>query len=213
MKNPEEMFRRNDWKVLKAILRPLRANSKYFGKRKFVWIEHCVWFLAFCFFLAIWFLLFSLITMKAEGFPAPSQNIRYAHEKLIFKSNNGVINTTRAVIHHTASPSWTTVADIDRWHKERGWDEIGYHFVIYANGQVKKGRSLDKRGAHNKGYNHWVGIALVGNDEFNVVQIKALRILLKNLKTKKIKRHHEKCPGKGIKKSTFVFLLKQRHLE
>ena len=29
-----------------------------------------------------------------------------------------------------------TVADIDRWHRERGFFCIGYHFVIYRDGSI-----------------------------------------------------------------------------
>ena len=36
-----------------------------------------------------------------------------------------------------------TVADIDRWHRERGFDEIGYHYVIYRDGSVHKGRAIN----------------------------------------------------------------------
>lgn len=108
------------------------------------------------------------------------------------------VDTTRAVIHHTESPAWTTVADIDRWHKERGWDGIGYHFVIYADGSVHAGRDLHKRGAHARGRNDRVGIALVGYDKFTAVQIVSLKKLLNNLGVRSIERHHERCPGPGV---------------
>ena len=50
-----------------------------------------------------------------------------------------------------------------RWHKERGWDGIGYHFLIGLNGEVWEGRPLDVVGAHCKGHNHHsIGIAYVG---------------------------------------------------
>ena len=31
-------------------------------------------------------------------------------------------------------------ADIDRWHRQRGWRKIGYHYVIRRNGEVETGR-------------------------------------------------------------------------
>lgn len=56
-----------------------------------------------------------------------------------------------------------TVADITRWHKARGWRTIGYHFVIYRDGSVHKGRNLEEIGAHCVGHNaHSVGICYIG---------------------------------------------------
>ena len=53
--------------------------------------------------------------------------------------------------------------DIDRWHKERGWSGIGYHYVIKLNGDLECGRSDDKRGAHVRGHNkNSIGICLIG---------------------------------------------------
>jgi len=108
------------------------------------------------------------------------------------------VDTTKAVIHHTESPCWTTVEDIDKWHKERGWDGIGYHAVIYCDGSVHDGRDLSKQGAHARGRNDRIGIALVGTDSFTDKQINALRALLKQYKVQSVERHHEKCPGEGI---------------
>ena len=56
-----------------------------------------------------------------------------------------------------------TVADIDRWHRARGFRKIGYHFVIYRNGDIHVGRSLSEIGAHCKGHNaHSIGICYEG---------------------------------------------------
>jgi len=107
------------------------------------------------------------------------------------------VDTTKAVIHHTASHD-ASVAEIDRWHKERGWDCIGYHFVIRKDGTIEEGRTLEKNGAHAKGRNHYVGIALTGYDTFTVDQINSLKTLLKRLGITHIEGHHENCPGPGI---------------
>ena len=107
------------------------------------------------------------------------------------------VDTAKAVIHHTASGD-VSAATIDEWHKARGWDGIGYHFIIRASGKVEKGRSITKKGAHAKGRNHWVGIALTGYDTFTMAQIDALKKLLSRLRITKIERHHENCPGPGI---------------
>ena len=44
----------------------------------------------------------------------------------------------KVIIHCSATPEGKdyTVEDIDRWHRERGFDCIGYHYVIYRDGSV-----------------------------------------------------------------------------
>jgi len=80
--------------------------------------------------------------------------------------------------------------EIDKWHKERGWDGIGYHFVIRRDGTLEKGRDLNAVGAHVKGHNKYsVGICMVGGvdednkpeNNFTSAQFKALNNLLENL--------------------------------
>ncbi len=45
----------------------------------------------------------------------------------------------------------------------KGWDDIGYHYVIRRNGEVEQGREHNVRGAHAKGYNDIsLGICLIG---------------------------------------------------
>jgi len=107
------------------------------------------------------------------------------------------MDLTKAVIHHTASRD-VSAAEIDRWHREKGWDGCGYHFVIRENGDVEKGRLLIKEGAHAKGRNHYVGICLTGYDKFTAQQVAALVRLLQELKIKHIETHHEKCPSSGL---------------
>jgi N-acetylmuramoyl-L-alanine amidase len=78
------------------------------------------------------------------------------------------------VIHHSATPTGGAVA-FDKMHKSKGWDELGYHFVIgngtdTRDGQVEVGGRwpLQKWGAHAKTpdnrYNDFgIGVCLVGN--------------------------------------------------
>ncbi|MFD2177866.1 N-acetylmuramoyl-L-alanine amidase [Veronia pacifica] len=55
------------------------------------------------------------------------------------------------------------VSAIRDWHLDKGWSDIGYHFVIRRSGLVEKGRPLTRSGAHVKGHNkNNVGICLVG---------------------------------------------------
>lgn len=54
-------------------------------------------------------------------------------------------------------------AEIDHWHRERGFLRIGYHYVIRRNGSLEIGRKIDEVGAHAKPWNdRSVGICLVG---------------------------------------------------
>ena len=68
-------------------------------------------------------------------------------------------------IHCTATKEGIdfNVKDIDRWHKENGWDECGYHYVIKLDGTIEKGRDINKIPASIKGRNkHAVAIVYVG---------------------------------------------------
>ena len=41
----------------------------------------------------------------------------------------------KIIVHCTATPEGrhTTVEDVRRWHLDRGWSDIGYHFLIYLD--------------------------------------------------------------------------------
>ncbi len=88
-------------------------------------------------------------------------------------------------VHCSATPPQqdVDVAEIRRWHKKKGWRDVGYHFVIRRNGDVELGRPLSQTGAHVKGHNKGnIGICLVGGcnadlqpeDNFTLAQRKAL---------------------------------------
>lgn len=99
------------------------------------------------------------------------------------------------VIHCSATPNgrWTTTADINRWHHDRGFrraaaarvglnpklDAIGYHHVIYTTGQVATGRGHGEVGAHVAGHNaRSIGVCMIGTDRYHVEQWVALRDLV-----------------------------------
>ena len=53
--------------------------------------------------------------------------------------------------------------DIRRWHLARHFADIGYHYVIYRDGSVHKGRAENIAGAHCLGHNaHSIGICYIG---------------------------------------------------
>ena len=45
-----------------------------------------------------------------------------------------------------------TAADIGRWHRERGFNGIGYHYVVCLDGRLERGRDISLAGAHCKGW-------------------------------------------------------------
>lgn len=75
---------------------------------------------------------------------------------------------TRIAVHHTASPTRTTAAEVDRWHRARGWSGIGYHALIRETALgawcVERGRPEDRAGAHVAGHNaDSLGVAVAGD--------------------------------------------------
>jgi len=86
----------------------------------------------------------------------------------------------RIILHSTATPEGrdVTVEEIRDWHLARGWNDIGYHFVIYRNGAIKKGRDLGLQGAHTKGRNEGsIGIVYVGGMDAEGIEAKDTRTL------------------------------------
>ncbi|MDE5799742.1 MAG: N-acetylmuramoyl-L-alanine amidase [Paramuribaculum sp.] len=71
----------------------------------------------------------------------------------------------KIIIHCSATPAGraVTVADIDRWHRARGFRCIGYHYIIYSDGSIHPGRAESEIGAHCSGHNaHSIGICYIG---------------------------------------------------
>ena len=101
---------------------------------------------------------------------------------------------SKIIIHCTATKEGQDFdrSDVDRWHKECGFDRIGYHYLICLNGDVQVGRQLEEVGAHAQGYNtHSVGVCYVGGlskdgepkDTRTEAQKTAMANLVKTLKT------------------------------
>lgn len=76
----------------------------------------------------------------------------------------------KIIVHCTATKEGqpVTVADINRWHKERGFANIGYHYVIYIDGSLHLGRKVSIAGAHTSGHNaNSIGVCYVGGLDAN----------------------------------------------
>lgn len=79
--------------------------------------------------------------------------------------------TKRIVLHHSASALNTTYQDIQQWHLNKGWAGLGYHYVIYPDGNIYRGRPEQAVGAHayqdekHEANSDGMGICLIGNFE------------------------------------------------
>lgn len=132
-------------------------------------------------------------------------------------------NIDEIIVHCTATrPNWWAdrstqdkVDEVRRWHVEdRGWQDVGYHWLIDRDGTAVKGRDESVTGAHVSGHNaNSIGISLFGGhgssnddafeDNFTPEQDAALRDLISQIRgrynIKKITGHHEyankACPG------------------
>lgn len=106
------------------------------------------------------------------------------------------------IIVHCSDSSFGSAAVIRQWHLERGWKDIGYHFVILngqlepdlkiplMDGHISVGRIINgdnlitgnEIGAHALGYNDKsVGICLIGVKSFSVAQMASLTDLTTHL--------------------------------
>ena len=115
---------------------------------------------------------------------------------LLDKTKLALVGRTinKIIVHCTATrPSQAcTVEQIDQWHRQRGFDCIGYHYVIYRDGSVHEGRPLSKVGAHCVGQNSdSIGISYCGGvaedgttpqDNRTEAQKVALKQLIKELR-------------------------------
>lgn len=72
----------------------------------------------------------------------------------------------KIIVHCSATPECKafSVADIDRWHRARGWKGCGYHFVILLDGSVQNGCPIERVGAHaGAALNpHSIGVCYIG---------------------------------------------------
>lgn len=100
------------------------------------------------------------------------------------------------IIHCTATPEGreVKVTEIRRWHVQRGFSGIGYHYIIHLDGTVETGRPLERVGAHCVGHNSAsIGVCYVGGvasdgktpkDTRTAAQNVALAKLVRDLRAK-----------------------------
>ncbi|QDP66719.1 MAG: putative endolysin [Prokaryotic dsDNA virus sp.] len=71
----------------------------------------------------------------------------------------------RIILHCSATVRGAhyDVETLRQWHKARNFKDIGYHYVIYLDGTVHKGRPIEEQGAHTRGHNKdSVGVCYIG---------------------------------------------------
>ena len=100
------------------------------------------------------------------------------------------------IIHHSGGTDADPLADtshhtaemMEQYHLSKGWEGLGYHYVIHKDGEIWKGRPEHYHGAHTKGQNtSSIGICLAGNFDATLPteeQVSSLRSLLIGLKAK-----------------------------
>ena len=125
----------------------------------------------------------------------------------------------KIIIHCTATPEGREhdVADIRRWHLKRGFNDIGYHYLIHIDGTIEEGRPINKQGAHCSGQNRGsIGICYVGGMSKDMKKAKDTRtqaqkdsliklmheLIYKYNKDMTIHAHHEyankSCPSFNV---------------
>ena len=108
----------------------------------------------------------SLLTEELVGLQSKNNNTtREELQKHISAFNAKSRIITGLVLHCSATKEGEdySVKTIEKWHKERGFTQIGYHFVIHPNGDIDLGRDMVLSGAHVSGHNaHTLGICYIG---------------------------------------------------
>lgn len=123
------------------------------------------------------------------------------------------MRTITLLIIHTSAvrPNQTSSsAQIDQWHRQRGWKMIGYHYVVRRDGCIERGRPEEMIGAHCTNHNkHSIGICYEGGLDINgnpadtrtPAQKASLLLLLRQLLTRYpnaiIASHHTFNPQKS----------------
>lgn len=96
------------------------------------------------------------------------------------------------IIHCSATPEGKNIGatTIRGWHKERGFTDIGYHYVIRLDGTIEQGRPIEQIGAHCQGHNrNSIGICYIGGlsqkrqpkDTRTIAQHQAMKQLIQEL--------------------------------
>ena len=146
-------------------------------------------------------------TQWAKGAPIPSRM-------------DPMLPVNKITLHHDGMPSAFTstsqaaaaehLESIRKAHLERGFGDVGYHFLIDPSGRVWAGRDLRWQGAHVKDQNEGnLGICIMGNYEIqrpNQAQLQSAQRFVAqamryyNVRVNAVYTHREMaptaCPGR-----------------
>jgi hypothetical protein len=124
--------------------------------------------------------------------------------------------TNRIIFHHSLS-DFGDVDIIRQWHIDRGFVDIGYHFVVPLSGSLQSGRKLQLIGAHAgtprpSRNGDSIGVCLVGNfantppTDSQINECARLYHDLCRAYSIKltIEYHHEQCPGVLLDRAAFT---------
>ena len=131
------------------------------------------------------------------------------------------------IIHCAATPEgrWFDRADVNSWHKQRGWEMIGYHYLVLLDGSIVVGRPIGMIGAHVENHNTGtIGVCYIGGltrdgkkpkDTRTPEQRIALQWLVSSLKTlhrikRRAKGHNEyaqkACPSFSVQRDALALI-------
>lgn len=130
------------------------------------------------------------------------------------------------IIIHCSASEWGNAKIIDKWHKDRGFRKIGYHYIILngyeeykskydksKDGIIQLGRSENEIGAHTYGHNKdSLGICVIGLKKFTEKQflcslpdllyrlVKEHNLTLSDIYPHKFFTKHKTCPNFDLDK-------------
>lgn len=136
---------------------------------------------------------------------------------------NEMAGVRRITVHHDAIVSTDLrsssdvarrIESIRRSHVQKGWADIGYHYIVDPQGRVWEGRSLSKQGAHVENNNeHNIGVVVLGNFDVHpptmaattaVERFVALQMQRYNVPLTRVYTHRElkstACPGSRLQR-------------
>ncbi len=116
-------------------------------------------------------------------------------------------------IHHSGNSGEKDPRQIEQLHiVKKGWDDVGYHYLIHPGGKIYEGRKIYHKGSHVSGANTGkIGILLLGDydeqwwdfdDSLSKAHLVNANNLIKTLKKEfgtitKLGGHKEFLPGKN----------------
>lgn len=106
------------------------------------------------------------IKVSLDDIESLEDGIDIQYVKYNWKEELEVDNRPTILVYHHTAIKEISPTDIDKLHKDKGWNGIGYHYYIRKDGTVYKGREDDAEGSHVKGYNKKsIGVCVEGNFE------------------------------------------------